>query len=205
MSRTALLKWCYTLLMISAFCAGLYAVAAKIIPTTTGAILVAAVLLVPGRVVGYVWRDFLQGKRHADANRWEEAIPLFESFLNRLKGTPSIGWLIWISPSLYTVDAGAMVLNNMGVCHLETGRLALAKEHLLGALKKDERNPLPHHNLAIVAALEKDEGSTHRHVSEAQRLGYKGSSMDMILQKAKEIYARVEPASYVQPPAAQEA
>lgn len=205
MSRTALLKWCYTLLTISAFCTGFYAVVAKIIPSTTGAILVAAVLLIPGRVVGYVWRDFLQGKRHVDAKRWEEAIPLFESFQERLNGTSSIGWLIWISPSLYTVDAGAMVLNNIGVCHLETGRLALAKEHLLEALKKDERYPFPHHNLAVVAALEKDEASMHHHVSEAQRLGYKGGSMDMILKKSKEIYARLEPASYIQPPSAQEA
>jgi hypothetical protein len=204
MSRTTLLKWCYAVITVSAFFAGFYLVASKIIPSSTGAILVAAVLLVPGRIVGYVWRDFLQGKRHADAKRWEEAAPLFESFLNRLQRTPSIGRLIWISPSIYTVSASAMAMNNLGVCHLERGHLALAKDHLLGALKMDDRYPLPHHNLAIVAALEKDETSMRRYVSEARRLGYKGSTMDMILQKTKEIYARMEPASYGKPPAAQE-
>lgn len=200
MSRTTLLKWCYTLTAVTAFSAGFYAVAAKIIPSSTAVFLVAAVLLIPGRIVGYVWRDFLQGKRHVDAKRWEEAIPLFESFLKRLRATPTIGWLFWISPSTYTISAGAMALNNIGVCHLETGRLSRAKEHLLGALELDSRYPLPHHNLAIVASVEKDEASTQHHVSEARRLGYTESSIDKILQKSKEIYAILEPASYFQPP-----
>lgn len=203
MSRTTLLKWCYALVMVSALFAGLYVVASRLIPTSAAAILVVVVLLVPGRVVGYLWRDFLNGKRHIDAKRWEEAIPFFESYLNRLKRTPALGWLIWISPSIYTVSASAMTMNNLGVCNLELGRLSLAKEQLLEALKLDDRYPLPHHNLAILASVEKDEASAQYHVSEARRLGYKGSSMDMILQKSKEIYARLEPASYVPPPGAQ--
>lgn len=200
MSRTTLLKWCYALTMLSAFAAGFYALATKAISSSTAVIAVAAILFIPGRIVGYVWRDFLQGKRHTDAKQWDEAIPLFESFLKRLKGTPIIGWLIWTGPSIYTVSTHAMVMNNLGVCNLELGRLPLAKEQLLEALKLDDRYPLPHHNLAILASVEKDEASAQYHVSEARRLGYTGSSMDMILQKSKEIYARLEPASYVRPP-----
>jgi Flp pilus assembly protein TadD len=97
-----------------------------------------------------------------------------------------------------------MVMNNLGACNLEVGRLSLAKEQLFEALKLDDRYPLPHHNLAILASVEKDEASALHHVSEARRLGYTGSSMDMILQKSKEIYARLEPASYVKQPAVQE-
>ncbi|RBP35134.1 hypothetical protein DES53_12610 [Roseimicrobium gellanilyticum] len=204
MSRTTLLKGCYALIAVSAFFAGFYAVAAKVIPSTTAAVVAAAILLIPGRIVGYVWRDFLRGKRDTDAKRWDEAIPLFESFLNRLKKTPSIGWLIWLSPSMYTVSADAMVKNNLGVCHLEMGRLSPAKEQLLEALKMDHLYPFPHQNLAIVAALEKDETAMQHHASEARRLGYTGSSIDKILEKSKEIYARLEPASYVRPPAVQE-
>ncbi|MES9969026.1 MAG: tetratricopeptide repeat protein [Candidatus Thiodiazotropha sp.] len=164
---------------------------------TKGSLLLAVgiflLLLLPGRIIGYQWRDLIAGRRLLDSGRHAEAITLFERFLADIRGKRWLKTLIWLAPSLYTTKAEAMTLNNLGVCQLELGDFETAQAHFEHALSIDPKYPMPHYNLAILEMYQDRPESSERHLSEAVRLGFKRGSMDKVIQKSKSIYARMEP------------
>lgn len=58
-------------------------------------LLVAALLmLVPGRIQGFVYRDFFRGRRLFSQGRYADAIPHFERFLHAVRARPWIKRLL---------------------------------------------------------------------------------------------------------------
>ena len=155
-------------------------------------LVVAAVLLVPGRLLGVVYRDLFRGRRLLDMRQAEASIPHTLRFIDYIRQHPARKRLLWLAWSVYTPDAEAMALNNLGAAHLETGDVGAAADALNAALAVDPEYPLPHHNLAIERAVAKDEAAAARHAAEAERLGFRGSRIDAIIRDAQALLARVE-------------
>lgn len=160
-------------------------------------VVAAAILLVPGRITGYLWRELITGRKLMNSGRHEDALPLLESFVRKLEATPWLEKLIWIAPSIYTVRTKAMALNNRGACHLELGDLNSAKRDLSDALQLDSLYPIPHFNLAVIEMARDRESESQQHLETARKLGFTGGSIDLILNRVKTAYAKLEPAAKI--------
>ena len=197
-NRTSKLKLVYFSLWATAMALGVGGlITFKFHPLALAVVVV--LLLLPGRIVGYVWRDLITGRRLMGAGRFEQAIPLFESFVARVEKKPWIGGLIWIAPSGYTVSAKAMALNNLGACRLELGELEDAERDLKSAIELDAEYAIPHFNLAIVDMARGQEERSEEHLEQARKLGYHGGAIDQMLDRVKSAYAKLEPAARVKP------
>lgn len=159
------------------------------------ALIAAASLMVPGRIVGYFWRELITGRKLMDSGRHGDALPLLGSFVQNLDATPWLESLIWIAPSIYTVRTKAMALNNRGVCHLELGDLDSAERDLIEALELDPLYPIPHFNLAVIEMARDQESESHHHLAASRELGFTGGGIDQILDRVKTAYAKLEPAA----------
>lgn len=168
MNRATIIKTLYFSSLALALAAGGY-----LVTVTKGSLLLVVgimlLLLLPGRITGYLWRDLIAGRRLVDSGRYSEAITLFESFLADLKRRRWLNWIIWLTPSLYTTSAEAMTLNNLGVCQLELGEFEGAEAHFKQALSIDPKYPMPHYNLAILEMYQDRPESSQRHLSEENR------------------------------------
>lgn len=157
----------------------------------------AALLFLPGRVTGYFWRELIAARRLMDSSRHAEALPLLEGFVRKLETSPWLERLIWIAPSIYTVRAKAMALNNQGACHLETGELDLAEGEFSQALQLDSLYPIPHYNLAVIEMVRGNETQSQQHLKTSHDLGFSGGSIDQALNRVKTAYAKGEPAARI--------
>jgi tetratricopeptide (TPR) repeat protein len=155
--------------------------------------LVGATLLVliPGRIQGFYYRDFFTGRRLLDGGKFAEAIPYLERFLESIRQHPQRELLLWLSWSVYTPSVVAMALNNIGVARLNLGDVDIAESNFLRALKRDPLYPLPHFNLAIVWELRGDRNNSLKAISKAHQLGYTGGTIDVIINKSQSLLARM--------------
>jgi tetratricopeptide (TPR) repeat protein len=153
---------------------------------------VAIALLVPGRIVGAYYRDLFRGRRLLDLHAPEASIAYTTRFLEWVRARPGRKRLLWLAWSVYTPDAEAMALNNLGVAHLQMGKLDAAATALRAALAVDPRYPIPYYNLAIERELSDDRGEATRLLAEAERLGLRGTTIDSLIIEAQALLARVE-------------
>src|SRR5688572_15381293 len=97
------------------------ALAGLVIVKSSGGVLpmlvVAAVLLVPGRLLGVAYRDLFRGRRLLDMRQAQESIPHTLRFIDYIRQHPARKRLLWLAWSVYTPDAEAMALNNLGAAH----------------------------------------------------------------------------------------
>lgn len=93
---------------------------------------------------------------------------------------------------MYTIDAEAMTLNNIGVAHLTQGRLDECKRALEAAIAIDPHYPLPFFNLAVLHLARNDREFAERAAAEAVRLGYTRSTMDAVLNRTASVLAGIE-------------
>ncbi len=183
MSRTARYKLAYVaVLAILALAAG-----AAIMALGGGVVTIIAVallLLVPGRIQGFYYRDFFTGRRLLDRGEPEKAIPFIERFLESIKRHPQRGKLLWLSWSIYTPSVVALAINNLGVARLGLGQVNEAEQAFTHALAQDPLYPLPHFNLAIVHELRGNRAGAAEAVGRARQLGYTGGTLDTVIRKA---------------------
>jgi len=155
-------------------------------------ITIVVLLLLPGRIQGLLFRDLFRGRRDLDRNSAESALSHFNSFLTIIRAQPWRKAALWLSWSIYTPDVEAMAQNNIGAAHLNLGNLDAAETALSTALSLDPQYPLPHANLALVAALRADPGAVEHHLEAARKLGYKGAALDRFVSKTQSVLAAVE-------------
>ena len=155
-------------------------------------VIVVLVFLVPGRVQGLLFRDLFRGRRDLDRNDAASALTRFNLFLSTIKAQPWRKPALWLSWSLYTPNVEAMTQNNIGSAQLSLGNLASAEEAWNAALALDPLYPLPHANLALVAAARDDKAATRLHLDAARALGYSGAGFDRFVHKTQSILATVE-------------
>lgn len=114
----------------------------------------AFLLIVPGRILAFFWHDLLQGLRLLNEKKYEESIAHTQKFLVDLQKRPWIRHMIWLGTSSYSRNPKSLALNNLGAAEFGLGRLDAARTHLHDAIREDNLNPLPYHNLALVANKE---------------------------------------------------
>ena len=191
MTRTARYKLGYTVALVALGTLGVTAIVALgggVAPM----LVVAAILLIPGGILGVAYRDLFRGRRLLDLRQAEASIPYTQRFLDYIRQHPARKRLLWLAWSVYTPDAEAMALNNLGAAQLQTGDFAAAADALNAALAVDPKYPLPHYNLAIERAVAKDEAAAARHAAEAERLGFRRTASDAVIRDAQALLARVE-------------
>lgn len=118
-----------------------------------------------------VSRQFFAGRRHLKKKRWVDAISCFQQFEAELNASPWKRRFSWLAAGVYTTDPVALARNNIGVIHLENGKLELASAAFRSALERDPQYAVPHLNLAVVAAKRDDRGAVDAELAEAARLG----------------------------------
>ncbi len=150
------------------------------------------VLLLPGRIQGFLFRDLFRGRRDMDSNNPESALEHFNSFLITIRAQPWRKPALWLSWSIYTPNVEAMTQNNIGAAQLNLGNLSAAEAALNTALVLDPQYPLPHANLALVAALRSDSSAIERHLDAARKGGYKGAGLDRFVSRSQSLLAAVE-------------
>jgi tetratricopeptide (TPR) repeat protein len=156
------------------------------------ALLVAAALLVPGRIQGVYYREMFNGRRLLDLGNSTAAKERFELFLGQLALRPWINRLLWLSWSFYTPSVEAMTWNNIACCELEQGRMTEAKEAIDTALALDPLYPLPYFNLAVLYELGANRSDAERALEKANELGYSGGTVDAVVRRGQSILAGVE-------------
>jgi tetratricopeptide (TPR) repeat protein len=155
-------------------------------------ILLALVLFVPGRIQGAILREHFRGRRLADVGRFDESIRESEAFMERVAREPWRKRAVWLGGVVYSRDIEAMTLNNIGYAALHLGEREKARRSLERALELDPAYPVPHLNLAVLASMDGDADESRRHLEEASRFGYRGTSVDTIARQAQEILAMIE-------------
>ncbi|MDH5654796.1 MAG: hypothetical protein OEZ34_02740 [Spirochaetia bacterium] len=152
----------------------------------------AVVFLIPGRIQGYLFRNFFTGRKLMAKQRYKEALEYFFIFLDELKKNPRLKYGIYLAGFIFSNSIHAMTYNNIGAACIDLGDTSKAEKYLKSALEFDDLAPLPYFNLAIVYMIEKNEQEAQNAFRRSEELGYTGSSFDKIIQKAGEIYARAE-------------
>jgi hypothetical protein len=129
-------------------------------------------LLVAATLTSYVAAyDFFAGRRHLKKKRWMDAIDRLQRFEEKVAKSALRRRLSFLATGVYSSDPIAIARNNVGVVHLENGKLELAERSFSSALERDSLYAVPHLNLAVVAAKRGDEGAREQRLSEAARLG----------------------------------
>jgi hypothetical protein len=86
-------------------------------------VVAALLLLLPGRLQGFLWRDFFRGRHATTRQDFESAEEHFVLFLNKLQHQPRLRSAVFLAWNFYTWNAEAMTRNNIGVCRLNRGEL----------------------------------------------------------------------------------
>ena len=155
-------------------------------------VVVVVLLLVPGRIQGHYYRELFTARKLLDEGRYAESIPYGERFLAQARSSPWIKRLIWLSWTVYTPDAEAMALNNLGAAHLELGRFDRAASAFEDALVLDPEYAIAYYNLALLRAAQDDECGAAKLLRRAQDLGYRRTNVDQLIGQAQSLLARLE-------------
>jgi hypothetical protein len=95
-------------------------------------VLIVLALLVPGRVLGYFWRDLLTGLRLLRERQFAQSARHSKKFLQDIGRRPWIQHFTWVGAGTYSRDAKALALalNNLGAAEIFLGEFAAARAHL---------------------------------------------------------------------------
>ena len=191
MNRTQKFKIGYfvALLILATFAGTIVFVVGGNLISIVGIILI---LLAPGRIQGFYFRNFFIGRQFFDRGGFKQSIPYFEKFIVELNSRPHLKKLLWLSWSIYTPEIKSMALNNLGAAYLELGDLETAEKQFQSALSLDPDYPIPYFNLAIVNELRQEHVKARQSVEKASALGYKQSTLDKVINKSKSLLASFE-------------
>lgn len=145
--------------------------------------------LVPGRILGFFWRDLLRGLRLLNARRYEESKRSSEQFLAVVRGRPWIKHLVWLGSSSYSRDPEVLALNNLGAAEIGLGEMVAGRQHLYRAIELDGLCPLPFYNLGVLSSRAGDSEEAARFFLEARRLGYAEGIADRIVMSSQKRFA----------------
>ena len=191
MSRTALYKMAYFGLVLGPTALMVWFVLthhrALSIPWIA---LVIVLLLLPGRVLAYFWRDLLRGLHLLKQQRFEESKHHSEAFLVTLKQKPWLKNLIWLGFGTYSRSPACFALNNLGAAEVGLGETENARVHLVAAIQTDGASPLPYFNMGALAASLNEHDEARTWYEKAAALGYSRSVIDAIIVSSQSRLAR---------------
>lgn len=153
-------------------------------------IVLLVALVLPGRVLGFFWRDLLRGLRLLNTRQFAESRRHSQLFLQTLHKRPHLRRLVWLGSSTYSRNPEVLALNNLGAAELHLGEIESAKEHLARATMIDRKCPLPYFNMGLIYTLEENVEEAERYFQKAACLGYKNRLSDRIVKAAQARFAR---------------
>jgi len=159
-------------------------------PLAILAVIVA--MLVPGRILGFFWRDQLRGLRLLQQRDYAASKAASLRFLDYLHASPWIRHLIWLGSSGYSRDPEVLALNNLGAAEVQLGEHDSARAHLGQAIARDPLCPLPFLNLGMLAMKSGDTAEAERCFAEAKRLGYANALSDRIVRASQARFANTD-------------
>ncbi len=190
-SRVARYKLGYVVLI------GTLSVLALIVINVTGSrpwvvAVVILSLLIPGRLQGLLFRDFFRGRGALDRGDGSSALTHLQTFLATIHSQPWRKPALWLSWSFYTPSVEAMTHNNIGSAHFCLKDFDAAANSWTVALEIDPQYPIPHANLALIAAARSDSSVARLHLDRAKELGYAGDGFDKFAYRVQSALAAVE-------------
>jgi len=188
MSRTTLYKGVYFAMLAAAGVIGLGFIA--IFHFSWIAIIAVFIAMqIPGRILGYYWRDLLKGLRLLNAREFAESKLCSEKFLQEFPARRWIKNLVWLGSSTYSRNPEVLALNNLGAAELNLGEVASARTHLERAINLDPFCPLPYYNMAVLCQVEDDEAGAQQWFADASRLGFANKLSDKIVRSSQTRFA----------------
>jgi tetratricopeptide (TPR) repeat protein len=157
--------------------------------TMVGILLLALALLLPGRILGFFWRDLLRGLRLLNERKFEQSKQHSQLFLIDVRQRPWLKRLIWLGSGSYSRDPEAMALNNLGAAELMLGEVDAARDHFNKSMAVDDLNPLPFFNMGNLYATLGDRENATIWFSKAVALGYSQNAVDQILTASQNRFA----------------
>jgi len=188
MSRTTLYKTHYFGMMVLALAGAMGIIAASGFALIV-IIAMFLVLQVPGRVLGYFWRDLLKGLKLLNARQFAESKRWSEKFLREYPEKRWIRHLVWLGSSTYSHNPEVLALNNLGAAELNLGEIVPACTHLKRAIEIDPLCPLPYYNMAQIYRMGGDETEAERWLADASRLGLGINLGDKIVRSSQTRFA----------------
>lgn len=189
MSRTSLYKGVYFGTVAGAAALSLWIIIYFHL-TVVGVLILAAVLFLPGRILGFFWRDLLRGLRLLHEKQYAASKRHSALFLVDVRQRPWLKKLIWLGSGSYSRDPEAMALNNLGAAELKLGELDSAREHLNASITVDNLNPLPFFNMGSVYTVLGDQEAAATWFNKAVALGYSRSIVDRIVMSSQRRFAK---------------
>jgi tetratricopeptide (TPR) repeat protein len=150
------------------------------------------ILLVPGRILGYFWRDLLRGLRLLNAKKFAESARHSELFLQKLSQRPWLKKMIWLGSGTYSRDPEAMALNNLGAAEIGLGDCDSARRHLEASIAVDDEFPLPYFNIGVMLYAAGDQQEAMQWLQNAVARGYSRSLVDKVISAAQTRYASTD-------------
>lgn len=120
-------------------------------------------------------RDYIRGRRLLMQGEAQQAIPLFEAFLQKVRRRPALRHLVWLGGSVSTPSIEALTLNHLGSAAMVLGDMERSEGWLREALQADPRYAVAFYNLSLLAAHRGDQEEAERLMAEAHRLGIAAS------------------------------
>ncbi|MBO3443890.1 tetratricopeptide repeat protein [Clostridium sp. CCUG 7971] len=99
--------------------------------------IISIILLIPGRVQGYYYRNHFKGRKLLNKKDYMKSIKYSKEFIEDIRLNNWKKKLIFLSWGIYSKDIEAMTLNNLGVAYLELGDLKVANEYFNEAIEID--------------------------------------------------------------------
>lgn len=155
-------------------------------------VLLLVCLLIPGRIMGFFWRDLLRGLRLLNAKQYAESKRHSELFLATIRREPWRKKLIWLGSSTYSRDPEALALNNLGAAEIGLGDIDNAKRHLEASIRIDPLNPLPAFNMGALFQAAGDQPNADSWFQEARRLGFSNNISDRIVRSSQSRFAEMD-------------
>ena len=149
-------------------------------------------LLVPGRILGFFWRDLLTGLRLLRQKNYAKSKVYSERFLYKVRKSPWLKHLIWLGTSSYSRDPEVLALNNLGAAEIELGEHDVAKAHLKEAIALDPKCPLPFRNMGVLCLHTGTRASAQPWFEQSVALGYTGGLSDKIVKAAQSRFAATD-------------
>ena len=191
MTRVARRKLLYAVSLLALLGLGLY------VATVSQAALVGYVvlLLIPGRIGGYLYRDFYAGSFRLHRGDPAGALERYRAFQARLERAPYLqrhpwlcgGWLV------YSSSWEAMARHNEGLALAQLGATDEAEAAFLEASELDAGYAKPRLALAeLYLGRDPESREGARQLAEAWRLGLRGGLSDALASVGAAALARLE-------------
>lgn len=188
MTRTGAYKGIYFTLVLAGALA-IVLMAAQLRSPLPALAALALLLLAPGRILGFFWRDLLAGLRLLNCRDYEQSIYYSQRFLSTVRERPWLKNLVWLGASSYSRDPEVLALNNLGAAEIGLGRFDKARSYLDEAIAMDPKCPLPYFNMGALCLQTGPRTTAQPWFDQAIALGFTGGPSDRIVMASQARFA----------------